>query len=226
MISSSASSSMVRPSWALGLLGGAFDPVHIGHLRGALAVLDHLGLKRVDLLPAAQSPLKHSACVDSAHRLAMLEIAVSGVPGLGIDARELDRAGPSYTVDTLAAIRQESDAHRPIIWIMGSDGLTSLLRWSRWEQLLELTHVVVMDRPGASPVPREVSQWLDAHRASSDWLLSHPAGGVLMLHQPLLDIASSEIRGLIQRGKNPRFLLPDAVMEYISTHDLFAPPAL
>lgn len=121
---------MAKPSWAIGVLGGAFDPVHIGHLRGAIAVLDHLGLQRVDLLPAAQSPLKGSAHLDAAHRLAMLEAAVCDVPGLGIDSRELDRPGPSFTIDSLTAIREESDASRPIIWIMGSDGLTTLPNWS------------------------------------------------------------------------------------------------
>ena len=86
---------------ALGVLGGAFDPVHIGHLRGAIAVREHLGLERVDLLPAAQSPLKDAATVTAADRLAMLEAAVRGVPGLGIDARELGRAGPPCWRHTL-----------------------------------------------------------------------------------------------------------------------------
>jgi nicotinate-nucleotide adenylyltransferase len=85
----------VTDAQALGVLGGAFDPVHIGHLRGAIAVREHLGLERVNLLPAAQSPLKGAATVTAADRLAMLEAAVRGVPGLGVDARELDREGPS-----------------------------------------------------------------------------------------------------------------------------------
>ena len=216
---------MAKPSWAVGVLGGAFDPVHIGHLRGAMAVLDHLGLQRVDLLPAAQSPLKDSAHLDAVHRLAMLEAAVCDVPGLGIDSRELDRPGPSFTIDSLTAIREESEAGRPIIWIMGSDGLATLPNWSRWEQLLELAHIVVMDRPGAAPMPAAVGLWLERHQASADWLLNHPSGGVLMLQQPLLDIASSAIRELIASGKSPRFLLPEAVMEYIARHDLFAPLA-
>jgi nicotinate-nucleotide adenylyltransferase len=143
----------VTDARALGVLGGAFDPVHIGHLRGAIAVREHLGLERVDLLPAAQSPLKDAATVTAADRLAMLEAAVRGVPGLGIDARELAREGPSYTVDTLIELRREVGQVLPLIWIVGTDILPALPRWSRWQQLLELAHLVILERPGADSPP-------------------------------------------------------------------------
>ena len=206
---------------ALGLLGGAFDPVHIGHLRGAIAVREHLGLERVDLLPAAQSPLKESAEVTAAERLAMLEAAVRGVPGLGIDARELAREGPSYTVDTLIELRREVGQVLPLIWIVGTDILPALPRWSRWQQLLELAHLVILERPGADSPPLAVTQWLDQHRIDQNALLTSAAGGVMTLDQPVLDIASSDIRALLAAGRDPRFLLPDVVMEYIKRHKLF-----
>ena len=206
---------------ALGLLGGAFDPVHIGHLRGAIAVREHFGLKRVDFLPAAQSPLKDAATVAAADRLAMLEAAVQDVPGLGVDVRELAREGPSYTVDTLIELRREVGQARPLIWIVGTDILPSLPKWSRWQQLLELTHLVILARPGADSPPPAVTQWLDQHRIDQNALLASPAGGVMTLDQPVLDIASSDIRTLLAAGRNPRFLLPDVVMEYIERHKLF-----
>ena len=206
---------------ALGVLGGAFDPVHIGHLRGAIAVREHLGLERVDLLPAAQSPLKDAATVTAADRLAMLEAAVRGVPGLGIDARELAREGPSYTVDTLIELRREVGQVLPLIWIVGTDILPALPRWSRWQQLLELAHLVILERPGADSPPLAVTQWLDQHRIDQNALLTSAAGGVMTLDQPVLDIASSDIRALLAAGRDPRFLLPDVVMEYISHHKLF-----
>ena len=206
---------------ALGVLGGAFDPVHIGHLRGAIAVREHLGLERVDLLPAAQSPLKESAEVTAAERLAMLEAAVQDVPGLGVDARELSREGPSYTVDTLIELRCEVGQEQPLIWIVGTDILPALSRWSRWQQLLELAHLVILERPGADSPPLAVTQWLDQHRIDQNALLTSPAGGVMTLDQPVLDIASSDIRALLAAGRDPRFLLPDVVMEYISHHKLF-----
>ena len=207
---------------ARGLLGGAFDPIHIGHLRGAMAVRDALGLQRVDLIPAAQSPLKGRSVVSTAHRLEMLRLAIKDVPGLGIDARELDRSGPSFSIDTLLAIRQEAGGSCPLLWIMGSDILPTLPRWSRWDQLLDLTHVVLLDRPGAEPVPEIVGDWVASHLVAPDWALSHPSGGIVRLHQPLLDISSTQIRGLLEAGRDPRFLIPTAVMEYIATHDLFA----
>ena len=206
---------------ALGVLGGAFDPVHIGHLRGAIAVREHLGLERVDLLPAAQSPLKDTATVTAADRLAMLEAAVGGVPGLGVDARELARKGPSYTVDTLIELRREVGQAMPLIWIVGTDILPALPKWSRWQQLLELAHLVILERPGSDSPPLAVTQWLDQHRIDQNALLTSAAGGVMTLDQPVLDIASSDIRTLLAAGRDPRFLLPDVVMEYITQHKLF-----
>ena len=206
---------------ALGVLGGAFDPVHIGHLRGAIAVREHLGLERVDLLPAAQSPLKDTATVTAADRLAMLEAAVRGVPGLGVDARELARKGPSYTVDTLIELRREVGQAMPLIWIVGKDILPALPKWSRWQQLLELAHLVILERPGSDSPPLAVTQWLDQHRIDQNALLTSAAGGVMTLDQPILDIASSDIRALLAAGRDPRFLLPDVVMEYITQHKLF-----
>jgi nicotinate-nucleotide adenylyltransferase len=211
----------VADAQALGVLGGAFDPVHIGHLRGAIAVREQLGLERVDLLPAAQSPLKGAATVTAADRLAMLEAAVLNVPGLGVDARELSREGPSYTVDTLIELRGEVGQARPLIWIVGTDILPALPKWSRWQQLLDLAHLVILERPGADSPPLAVTRWLDQHRIDQSALLTTAAGGVMTLDQPVLDIASSDIRALLAAGRDPRFLLPEVVMEYIDSHKLF-----
>ena len=213
---------MNNPQLPLGFLGGAFDPVHIGHLRGAMAVRDALDLERVDLIPAAQSPLKDQATVDVAHRLAMLELAVADLQGIAVDARELGRPGPSYTVDTLEGLRHEYGAERPLVWIMGADILSTLPRWSRWRALLDFAHVVVIGRPDAEPHPSEVSDWLSKHKVDKAGLLSRPGGGVFSLAQPLLDISSSDIRTMIAEGRDPRFLLPEGVMEYISNHALFS----
>ena len=206
----------------LGFLGGAFDPVHIGHLRGAMAVRDTLNLERVDLIPAAQSPLKDQATVDAVHRLAMLDRAVVGLPGIAVDARELDRTGPSYTADTLAGLRREHGAERTLVWIVGADILATLPQWSRWRELLEFAHLVVMGRPDAEPHPSEVSAWLAENKIDQASLLSRPSGGVFTLAQPLLEISSSDIRAMLAAGRDPRFLLPDGVMEYISDHALFS----
>lgn len=206
----------------LGFLGGAFDPVHTGHLRGALAARESLGLECVDLIPAAQSPLKGASALDSGHRLAMLKLAVANVPGLGVDARELKRSGPSYTVDTLAELRRDWGQGRSLFWLIGSDNLCTLPKWARWQDLLDFAHLAVLDRPGTSPPPPAVAEWLMHHEADVAAATSRPAGRVVRLQQPLLDIASSEIRAMIGDGRDPRFLMPDVVMEYIETHELFA----
>ena len=143
------------------------------------------------------------------------------MPGLGVDARELNREGPSYTVDTLIELRHEVGDSRPLIWIVGTDILPALPRWSRWRQLLELAHLVIVKRPGADSPPLAVRQWLDQHRVDQNALLAAAAGGVMTLDQPVLDIASSDIRGLLAAGRYPRFLLPEVVMEYIKRHNLF-----
>ncbi len=205
----------------LGMLGGAFDPVHIGHLRGAMAVREELALQRVDLIPAAQSPLKRDAAIPRAHRLAMLRIAVDDVPGLEVDARELERAGPSYTIDTLIAARAEYGEERPLFWIVGSDILATLRQWARWQELLDYAHLVVMARPRADAPDHQVAEWITAHLKEGAQAVTQPAGGVVLVRQPLLDIASSQIRSLIAAGGDPRFLMPDAVMEYIEHHNLF-----
>ena len=212
------SSDSPRP---LGLLGGAFDPVHIGHLRGAIAIREELQLERVDFIPAAQSPLKSGAALTAEHRLAMLQLAVRDVPGLDVDARELERPGPSYTVDTLKALRAEYGAARPLLWIVGSDILATLPQWSRWRELLDHAHLVVMARPGASDPEDEVKKWIASHQMEGNLAVTQPAGGVVLVRQPLLDIASSQIRALIAEGRDTRFLMPDAVMEYIERHTLF-----
>lgn len=204
----------------LGLLGGAFDPVHIGHLRGAIVVREELQLERVDLIPAAQSPLKGGAVLTSEHRLAMLRLAVSNVLGLDVDARELKRPRPSYTVDTLEGLRADYGEARPLLWIVGSDILSTLPQWSRWRELLDHAHIVVMARPGAEEPDDAVKEWIAMHRIESSLAATQPAGGVVLLQQPLLDIASSQIRALIAEGRDARFLIPEAVMEYIDQHKL------
>ena len=192
-------------SGPVGFLGGSFDPVHIGHLRGAMAVREALNLLRVDLVPAAQSPLKPEAMLTGSHRLAMLELAIADVPGLGVDARELDRAGPSFTIDTLEALRAQYGGTRALVWIIGADSLVSLPRWARWHNLLSLAHVAVLDRPGSATPPEEVSNWLSQHRIESPALSSRPAGGVIMLQQPLLGMPSSQIRESLPPGTTLAF---------------------
>lgn len=211
------------PHPPLGLLGGSFNPVHIGHLRGAIEVQALLGINHVALMPAPQPPLKETPSVSIAHRIAMLRLAIEGLPSLSLDTRELDRAGPAYTIDTLGDLRAEHGPEASLIFIMGADALYNLPRWARWQELLALANIAVMTRPGAATTwPEPVATWLATHRCNADRLRHQPAGGIALLQQAPLGISSTAIRADIHTGRNVRFLLPDAVIEYIAQHDLYS----
>ena len=201
----------------LGIFGGTFNPVHNGHLRSALEVRESLGLEQVLLVPAAEPPLRAAPECSAALRAELVELAVATEPGLACDSRELDRPGPSYTVDTLAELRAEQGSERSLCLIVGTDILENLDRWHRWEELLSLAHLVVMARPGwQHPQSGTVATWLDAHRGENVDLLHQQASGAVFL-QTLrqLPISATEIREMIGAGRSPRYLVPDAVWEKI-----------
>ena len=207
----------------IGLFGGAFDPVHRGHIEGALAALHSLNLARIDFLPAAQSPLKSGAVASAQHRLAMLKRAIAGKHGLAVDPRELNRPGPSYTIDTLAELRREHGPEQSLVWIVGSDILASLSQWKRWRELIELAHLVILDRPRSPAWDTSVQAWLEHHSHPESWLREKPAGSVQWLHQPPVDISSSEIRAALKPGGKVGSLLCAEVIEYIAEHELYDP---
>ncbi len=128
--------------------GGTFDPVHTGHLAIARAVRDALHAD-VHLIPAADPPHKGPTHADAAQRAHMLDLAVQGEAGLIVDRRELRRAGPSYTVDTLRELRAEYGPHAPLVWMVGGDSVFELDTWHRWRDLFDLGHLLAIDRPGA-----------------------------------------------------------------------------
>jgi len=207
---------------AIGLLGGTFDPIHIGHLRIAIECRERLGLNEVKLLPAAIPPLKRSPNVGPQQRAAMVELAIAQVPGLTLDTRELQRQGVSYTVETLALIRNEIDADTALVWIMGTDSLEQLDRWHRWQDLLDFVNIAVLQRPGWQGVGQgPVAQWLAQHQCPPGQLCSQPSGGIALLEQPPLAISSTAVRAALRERKNLQFLLPAPVIEYISNNDLY-----
>jgi nicotinate-nucleotide adenylyltransferase len=188
----------------IGVLGGSFNPIHHAHLRAAEEAAAALALDRVLLVPAAQSPLKRSAPVAPADRLAMAELAVQGNPLLAVSRVDIEREPPSYTVDTLAIV-QRAHPHAELFLILGIDALQDLLDWREPRRLLELAQLVVVSRPGyALEIPREIVQRLSAL-----------VGRINLLPMPLLEISSSDIRRRIRCRKPVRYLLPDSVERYI-----------
>ncbi|MEW6647712.1 MAG: nicotinate-nucleotide adenylyltransferase [Pseudomonadota bacterium] len=209
---------------AVGILGGTFDPVHFGHLRAALEMQEILGLAEVRLLPCGQPPHRVPPRASAADRLAMLELALAGQSGLRVDCRELERPGPSYMVDTLTSLRAELGAS-PLCLLLGSDAFLGLPQWHRWRELLQLAHLVVLHRPGwtLDSVPASLAEVLAAQRISAAAeLMLRPAGGILLQPVTPLDISATAIRAQIAAGRSPRYLLPDAVWDYIRRRDLYA----
>lgn len=204
------------------IFGGTFDPVHYGHLRAASEVAEILGVSDFRLLPAGQPPHRDGAWAAARHRLAMLELALAPHADLGVDDREVRRSGPSYMVDTLAAIRAErGDA--PILLCLGQDAANTIEQWHRWQELFDFAHLVVMTRPRSRPRhPRSVADFLGRRRVRRPGqLMDAAAGRVCSVQVTRLAISSTDIRQQLAEGRDPRFLLPSTVLAYIRKHGLY-----
>lgn len=205
------------------LYGGTFDPVHCGHLGIARHARDALDAE-VRLMPAADPPHKGPTHANAVQRSAMLELAIAGEPGLSVDLRELQREGPSYTVDTLRALRAEVGPSQPWAILVGADSFCMLDSWSRWRELFELAHLVVAAREGSAleelsgPVSQAVAgRWAQAPQE----LHGSAAGRVLILGQPIFPQSASALRARIAAGEPWRDWVPAAVAGYIDRHGLY-----
>lgn len=208
----------------IGLLGGTFDPVHYGHLRGALEVRDCLQLDELRLIPSARPPHRDQPGATAQQRLAMVRLAVGEHSGLLVDDRELWRDAPSYTVETLESLRGELGNTVTLFVILGWDAFCGLPGWHRWEDLLQLASLVVLQRPEQDQDLPEVLKDLLAARSINDpRQASARHGQILCLSQTPLAISATHIRALLTSGQSPRFLLPDAVLDYIETNGLYRP---
>ncbi|WP_460054095.1 nicotinate-nucleotide adenylyltransferase [Pseudomonas sp. S2_D06] len=206
----------------IGVLGGTFDPVHIGHLRGALEVAETLALDELRLTPSARPPHRDKPQVSAKDRLAMVECAVAGVAPLVVDARELQRDKPSYTIDTLELMRAELAESDQVFLLLGWDAFCGLPTWHRWEELLQHCHILVLQRPDADSEPPDALRNLLAARSVSDPLaLKGPSGQIAFVWQTPLAVSATQIRQLLASGKSVRFLVPDAVLAYIDAHGLY-----
>lgn len=211
---------------AVGVFGGTFDPIHLGHLRLAIEVAEAVGLASVRLIPNASPPHRDTPSAQPRQRLEMVCAAVAGDTLLEVDEREFRRSGKSYSVDTLAQLRQELGADAPLCMLLGSDAFLGLPGWHRWRELFAFAHLVVVHRPGWA-VEREVQpplqQELAARRlADGAELHGRAGGGILLLPMTQLDISSTRIRELIAAGRSIRYLVPEPVRGYIEQHHLYS----
>jgi len=186
---------------ATGLLGGSFDPVHHGHLIAADRAAEALSLERVLFVPCARQPLKEAGPVAAAaDRAAMLRAAIAGHPRFGLETLELERPGPSYTVDTLRALRARWPGER-LVLLLGADAAADLPRWREAGEVARIAEVAALTRPGCP----EVTAALVRHVVAT----------------PAIEISARDIRARCLAGKGIRYLVPDAVAEYIERHGLY-----
>ncbi|MFN2338369.1 MAG: nicotinate-nucleotide adenylyltransferase, partial [Gammaproteobacteria bacterium] len=199
-----------------------FDPIHYAHLRTALEVQQQLELAELRFIPAAIPPHRPQPLASAQQRLDMVRLAILEQPGMTVDGLELEREGPSYMVDTLASLRDEL-GEVPLVLILGLDALLGLPAWHQWTRLIGLAHIVVMERPGVVlPEQGELAELVRAHRTEEiTRLAQEPAGAMLFLPVSQLAISATDIRARLAAGASPRFLLPDAVLDYIHEEALY-----
>lgn len=207
----------------IGVFGGTFDPVHFGHLRVALEVQQALGLEQLRLLPLRVAVHREQPLASGAQRLRMLELAIAGRKGWVADGRELERELPSWTVHSLESLHQDFPEEK-LCLLLGTDAYQGFLSWREPDRILELAHLVVMQRPGyVLPENSEIAVWTAQRVATSaEELHQLQAGRVYFQSVTQLGISSSDIRKHLQSGHSASYLLPDAVEHYIREQGLYA----
>lgn len=221
----------------LGIFGGTFDPIHLGHLRSAEEIRERFELSRVLFVPAARPPHKEAAhLIDPAHRLRMTELATAENDAFAVSTIEMDTAGPSYSIDTLGVLQAELGPESGLYFIIGADAFMEIHTWKDVEGLLQTANFVVTSRPG-SPVEELVhildktitSRWPHLtstagfdERTGVETLQAAPSKKLIYLVPIIhLDISSTDIRQRVRSGRSIRYLVPELVEEYIHCHALY-----
>ncbi len=194
-----------------GIFGGTFDPIHYGHLAAAEEARAILGLRSVIFVPNARQPLKAPGAVSAAHRIAMVERAIADNSHFEVSDVELRREGPSYTLDTLRALRAEYAPDEELYFLLGVDAFANFAAWRQPAEIVKLAHLVVMSRSGV---------------IEPDWpAIEHAAPGarqrVHLLTVPDLDISATHLRARLAAGLPVRYQIPEQVRTYIAQHDLY-----
>jgi nicotinate-nucleotide adenylyltransferase len=218
---------VVRP---IGILGGTFDPIHHGHLRIAQEALEQCDLEQVRFVPCGTPPHRPAPQASAKTRWEMVRLALNGHPDFLVDVREVFRTDPCYTVDTLAGLRAELGAQQPLCLILGGDAFMQLHTWHEWKQLFGLAHIVVLQRAGGLPLGNAMAKADSALQAEYQTRLAPgagalheaPSGAIFVADMPALEISSTDIRRRCAEGKSVRYLVADAVVNYINTNSLYS----
>ena len=196
----------------IGILGGTFDPIHLGHLVVAENCWFQLGLDEVLFVPAGDPPHKRGRAISpAADRIAMVEAAMCDNPHFRLSRVDVDRPGASYSVDMVRALQTEYGKETSFFFIIGNDSLVDLPSWHDPESLVELCQVVAVNRPGYPP--------FDLTRL--DGIVSRAADRIILLEVPSFDVAATDIRSRVAEGRPVAYLVPDAVRRYIEAKGLY-----
>lgn len=194
----------------IGLLGGTFDPIHYGHLNAAWQSLQHLNLHEVWFIPNPLPPHRPQPQASSTQRNAMLEMAISGIANLHICTVEMKKSTAGLSVETLVTLKQQHPQYS-FYWLLGNDSFNSLPTWHRWQEITEYAQLIVLTRPDHPlQISTELQSWLSLQGAK-----------VKSIAITELTISSSDIRQQFHHQHIPRFLLPDAVLNYCLEHKLY-----
>ena len=210
----------------IGLLGGTFNPIHFGHLRMAQELAESLSLNEVKFIPSANPPHKPSPQVSAEHRAAIVQLAIADNPQFQFDGRELSRNGASFTIDTLESLRDEFGDSVSLILVMGSDAFTKFNTWHRWQEIIKLCHIALVQRPVSSnkeSLTKELETFLHNHYTEhAEDLHESSAGLVTMQAITPLEISSTAIRQALQLNHSARYLMPENVLDYIAAQQLYS----
>lgn len=205
----------------IGIFGGTFDPVHRAHITLAEQLRTQLALDEMRLLPCRLPPHRDQPTASDSDRLHMLRLACTGT-NLLVDDRELHREGPSYTIDTLQSLRKEYGDDVSLVLCMGMDAFIKLHTWHRWQDLLSLSHIAVMQRPSTPDPVGEVAVLLAHHKTTDkQQLKSQPAGLIYLTQLDEIPVSSTQVRQQLSKGQQPLKDLHPAVIQFIQQRGLY-----
>ena len=213
----------------IGIFGGSFDPPHFGHIKSALALLELFPFEQIRFVPCQLSPHKQVTHASAEHRIQMLNLVSKGVVGLEVDALELNRSPPSYTIDTLISLREELGKQVSLVLILGADVYLKFCQWHQYEKILSYCHLMILHRPGFDL--DEIRKNAD-HKCEQEYIEQYltedltnlqnlPAGKIFINELEQIDISSSEIREMIAAGEQPRYVIPGVIWNYINRNKLY-----
>ncbi len=202
----------------IGIFGGTFNPIHVGHIRSAIEVGEILALEQVRIMPANLPPHRDNPVVTAEHRAAMVKLGIKDVKNLQFEDIELQRDDFSYTYETLKIL--SSNLEQPLVLVLGVDAFSSFPSWYRWEGILELAHIAVLKRPGSRMSLRAFpSQWVNQRLTKK---LQGDSGGIVKIASSRMEVSSTIIRKKIHEGRSIRYLVPESVESYIFENKLYS----